>query len=79
MCRETVYRSLMKNAGDFRFVLAERDPAPWGADRVWERVGLDGGSWNRFLLCYDGRIVAIDFDWSPTSEQMAVVGEKLGG
>ena len=40
---------------------------------------LDGSYCNRFLLCYDDRIVVIDFDWSPTPEQMAIVGEKLGG
>ena len=79
MCRGTVYRVLMKNSEDYGYTLAERDPAPWGANQVWEQIYLDGHSWNRFLLCYDTHIVEIDFGWSPTPEQMAVVGEKLGG
>ena len=79
MCRETIYRSEMKYAADFGYEYVERDPTPWGANRVWEKVYLDGHSWDQFLLCYDGRIVVIDFDWAPTPEQMAVVGEKLGG
>ena len=79
MCRETIYRGEMKYAEDFGYEYVERDPAPWGADQVWEKVYLDGSYCNRFLLCYDDRIVVIDFVWSPTPEQMAVVGEKLGG
>ena len=79
LCQETIYRGEMKYAEDFGYEYVERDPTPWGANQVWEKVYLDGHSWDQFLLCYDGRIVVIDFDWSPTPEQMAVVREKLGG
>ena len=56
------------------------DPAPWGAKEAWERVYDDGVRTNRFLLCYEHSIVVIRFgpDRTPTPEQMAVVGEKLG-
>lgn len=79
MCRETIYRSGMKYAEDFGYAYVESDPVPWGANRVWEKTGPDGYTWDQFLLCYDDRIVVIDFGWSPTPEQMAIVGEKLGG
>ena len=79
MCRETIYRGEMKYAEDFGYEYVESDPAPWGANQVWEKVYLDGSYCNRFLLCYNDRIVVIDFGWFPAPEQMAVVGEKLGG
>lgn len=79
MCRETIYRVQMKYAEDFDYEYVESDPAPWSANRVWEKTSPDGYSWDQFLLCYDDRIVVIDFDWFSTPEQMAIVGEKLGG
>lgn len=79
MCRETIFHGKMKYAEDFGYAYAESDPAPWGANRVWEKTDPDGHSWDQFLLCYDDRIIVIDFDWSPTPEQIAIVGEKLGG
>ena len=79
MCWKTIYRGEMKYAEDFGYEYVERDPAPWGANRVWAKVYLDGSYCNRFLLCYDDRIIVIDFGWSPTPGQRAVVGEKLGG
>ena len=79
MCRETVYRGEMKYAADFGYEYVERDPTPWGANQAWEKVYLDGSYCNRFLLCYEDQIIVIDFGWSPTPEQMAIVGEKLGG
>ena len=33
----------------------------------------------RYLLCYPGVLVDISFDWPPNEEQMALVGERLGG
>ena len=38
----------------------------------------DTGPKNRYLLCYADRLVEISFDWAPTAEQMAQVGEALG-
>lgn len=80
-CRGAMYRDGTRNADTFNYGYVERDPAPWGADQVWELMDFDdeGYSWNKFLLCYDRRIVSIHFDWTPTAEQMRIVGEKLGG
>lgn len=54
------------------------DPAPWGAVEAYRHHWSDGVL-NRYLLCYDNRLVEIRFDWEPAPEQAAVVGEKLGG
>lgn len=53
------------------------DAAPWGAKEAYRHLWGDGYR-NRYLLCYEDRIVEIRFGWEPTAAQMAVVGKKLG-
>lgn len=56
------------------------DPAPWGAVEAYQWVHQDD-PWNTFLLCYEDRLVEIQFDfqWEEIApDQMATVGEKLG-
>ncbi len=53
------------------------DPAPWGAQEAYQYV-LDGQTLEYYVLCYPHRVVEITLDWTPTAEQMAAVGEKLG-
>ena len=53
------------------------DPAPWGAQEAYRYV-LDGQTLEYYVLCYPHRVVEITLDWTPTAEQMAVIGEKLG-
>lgn len=55
------------------------DANPWGANEVYRLYDLEYGAENFYLLCYDNFLVEIDFDWEPTTEQMAIVGEKLNG
>lgn len=47
--------------------------APWGAREAYRIEDSD-----RYFLCYETVIVGITFPWSPTPEQMALVGETLG-
>ena len=47
------------------------------AREAYRLIGPDGSPYNRYLLCYDSRIIEIWFDWEPTPAQMAVTGEKL--
>lgn len=54
------------------------DPGPWRAREAYRLVREDTGPEDRYLLCYGDRIVEICFDWEPTEEQMALVGERLG-
>ena len=56
---------------------APTDPAPWGAQEAYRYV-LDGQTLEYYVLCYPHRVVEITLDWTPTPEQMAVIGEKLG-
>ena len=61
----------------FKRVYLEQDPAPWKANEAYRLAYQDTGALNRYLLCYDGRIIEISFDWEPDAAQMAVVAEKL--
>lgn len=54
------------------------DPAPWGAEEAYQVVYLKSGPQDKYVLCYPDRIVEIGLDWTPTPEQMAVIGGKLG-
>ena len=56
------------------------DAAPWGALRAYTQYTGGQKSGERYLLCYEDRFVEIRFlyNWAPTVEQMAIVGEKLG-
>lgn len=52
------------------------DAAPWLAEEAyqlhWSESVLD-----KYILCYQDRIIEIEFDWTPTNEQMRIVAEKL--
>ncbi len=50
------------------------DAGPWGARDAY----LDAQS-KDYLLFYEDRIVQIRIPWAPSEEQMATVGQKLGG
>ncbi len=63
----------------FKRVYLVQDPVPWKANEVYQLAYQDTGALNEYLLCYDDRIIEINFDWEPTAEQMAIVAEKLNG
>ena len=54
------------------------DAAPWGAQDAYQLYRRDGLI-DRYLLFYENVAVEITMPLSPTPEQMALVGEKLGG
>lgn len=54
----------------------EVDASHWGAREAYQ-LKLGETLQERYLLCYEDRIVEIDFDWEVTPEQMQIVGEKL--
>lgn len=65
-----------------RFTYVSVDAAPWGAVEAYQEHDAEFGPDNLYLLCYEDRLVVINFgyDWGEvTPEQMALVGEKLGG
>ena len=63
----------------FKRVFLSIDPVPWGAEEAYQLVFQDSGPMESYLLCYRDRFVQIYFDWEPTAEHKAIVGEKLGG
>lgn len=52
----------------------EVDAEPWGAEMAY-RTGNGVRNW---ILCYEDRIVQIRLPEAPTSEQMALIGQRLG-
>lgn len=62
-------------------VYAPIDAAPWDAVEAYRENDAEYGPRNQYLLCYEDRIVEIQFDYEwegVTPEQMAVVGQRLG-
>ncbi len=44
------------------------DPSPWGAQAAY-RLWWDGEAYDRWLLCWEDRIVELDADWALTDRQ----------
>lgn len=88
LCREDVMGQMM-NAKYYEFTGEERhedavptDPAPWGADAAWQKYYLDDPApraSDTWLLCYPRYIVRLTLSWTPTPEQMAVIGTVFAG
>lgn len=55
------------------------DPIPWQAEEAYRLYWSDGYFFDRYLLCYERRIVEITFGWEPTAEQIAIAAERLAG
>ena len=84
LCKERLISEKDESADDsvpegFKRVYLNVDPMPWGAEEAYQLAYQDTGALERYLLCYEDRIVEISFDWEPTAEHKAIVGEKLGG
>lgn len=64
----------------FKNVYEPVDAVPWGALEAYQlRDQSISEPMQWYLLCYADRIVEIIFyDWTPTVEQMAIVGQRLG-
>ena len=60
-----------------RLVYKEVDARAWGANEVHQIFNEEGYSLNWYLLCYDNAIIEIRFDWEPTTDDMAIVNQKL--
>lgn len=83
LCRSQLlkYWNETENIGvpeGWRTFYESRDAAPWGALEAYQVVAEDVGPRNRYLLCYGDRFVEVYFDWTPTADQMAKVGQLLG-
>lgn len=81
-CKNQMFRDLDETddtdiPAGHRLVYVKQDPIPWGANEVYRLYQEEGWHMDWYLLCYDERIIEIRFDWEPTEEQMAIVGQKL--
>ena len=81
-CKEQMYWDMDESTdtdlpAGHRTVLQEEDPAPWSANEVYRLYQEEGWYMNRYLICYDDRIIDIRFDWEPTADDMAIVNQKL--
>ena len=81
-CRDQIFWDMDESKDtDFptghRNVLKEQDPTPWGANEVYRLYQEEGWYMNWYLLCYEDKIIEIRFDWEPTTEDMAIVKQKL--
>lgn len=52
---------------------------PWEAETAYQRYEESSKIPFRWLLCFEDRIVELRLEWEPTPEQMALIGETLGG
>jgi len=63
---------------EYRDYYAATDSAPWGAEEAYRYFSHDGSPYNRFLLCYEERIITVRPSWDMDETQMALVGKTLG-
>lgn len=59
----------------------EQDPAKWGAQEAYLSIhysSFEEVTYYTYLLFYNDHIVTIRFNWVLTSEQIAIIAEKLG-
>lgn len=82
LCRDSYFRDLARRERDIpetewrRYMAA--DPAPWGAAAAYRVAWASGDAANIWLLCYEGRIVALSAGWELDAAQQAAVGRAFG-
>lgn len=82
ICKNTLYDKLddsdeQTEPVEFRKILRQEDASDWGAKEAYRQVYTDGMYLNRYLLCYENRLITISFDWEVTDAQKMIVGERL--
>ena len=81
-CKNSLLNKRKDEVVDGRVVFAEHydqiDASPWQAKEAY-RLYWSGGYIDHYLLCYENRIVEISFSWEPTTQQMAIVADRLTG
>ena len=80
-CKEQIFWDTDERNNDIpeghRLVYKQVDSAPWSADSAYRIYHEEGWWMNWYLLYYEDKIVEIHFDWEPSSQDMAIVHEKL--
>lgn len=81
-CKDSLLNDRKDEVVDGQVVFAEHyeqvDVSPWRANEAF-RLYRGTEYRDRYLLCYEKRIIEIAFSWEPTLGQMAIVADKLSG
>lgn len=79
LCRDTVVETASHTHEDITYLQYEAiDPAPWGAEQAYQ-FNLEGEFQQKYILCWQNKLVQLEADWNLTTQQMAAAGEKLAG
>lgn len=80
-CKESVLNKWTDTTIEEGIILTNHyekiDATPWLAQEAYQ-LHFSEGILNKYFLCYEDRIIEIDFDWEPSEEQMRIVAGKLG-
>lgn len=81
MCKEELFteydnRSYEEDGVAYFSGYLPMDASLWGAEEAYQLYQWNN-AYDWYLLCYQDRIVTVQFNWEVTEDQMAVVGEIL--
>lgn len=76
-CEKSMKKSMEKDWGAEQKEYVPVSAENWGAGEAYRLHSSKEGELNTYLLCYEDNLVQIEFTWTPTAEQMAIVGKKL--
>ncbi len=78
LCQKSMLKSKEKDWGAEQKEYVPVSAADWGAEEAYRLHSSKEGDLETYLLCYEDSLVQIELTWTPTAEQKAVVGQKLG-
>lgn len=62
---------------DHQYFFTIIDPSPWGAEEAYQLYWGSNEPMEEYLIFWEDSMLEINFDWTPTPEQMTIVAEKL--
>ena len=62
---------------DHQYFFTLIDPGPWQAEEAYQLYWGSNEPMEEYLIFWEDSILEINFEWTPTQEQMTIVAEKL--
>jgi hypothetical protein len=62
---------------EFSYLYTAIDPTPWQAEEAYQMHYGSGEPMNEYLIFWEDAILEINYDWTPTLEQMTITAENL--
>ena len=62
---------------EFRYLYTAIDPSPWQAEEAYQLYYGSGEPVDEYLIFWEDAMLEINYDWTPTTEQMTITAEKL--